>query len=86
MRSSYLYSSCKGLAIRDSPFHARRIRAGEMEPRQEVERQIRPKEPRHCQNSKPGPKTQRKEKPSSPALKVKGWNKSTHKLRVQRNN
>ena len=82
MRSSYLYSSCKGLAIRDSPFHARRIRAGEMEPRQEVERQIRPKEPRHCQNSKPGPKTQRKEKPSSPALKVKGWNKSTHKLRV----
>ena len=42
-----------------------------MEPRQEVERQIRPKEPRHCQNSKPGPKTQRREKPSSPVLKVK---------------
>ena len=34
-----------------------------MEPRQEVER---PKEPRHCQNSKPGPKTQKREKkPSS---------------------
>ena len=53
-----------------------------MEQRQDVERYIRPKEPRHCQNSKPGPKIQKREKSSSPTLKVKGWNKSTHKLRV----
>ena len=51
-----------------------------MEPRQEVERLIRPKEPRrHCQNSKLGTKTQRTEKPSSPTLKTVSQNSKKRK-------
>ena len=38
MRSSYLYSDWREQhTIRDSPFHARWISDGEMEPHQEVE-------------------------------------------------
>ena len=85
MRSSYLYSRCKGLTRiayywRQSLSRSlKKRRRNGTAPSWTFDTSY---EPRHRQNSKSGPKIQRREKPSSHTQKVKGSDKSTHKLRV----
>lgn len=69
--------------IRDSPFHFRWRRDGEMGLRQDFKRLIRPKVPRHLPKLKSRSENPKKRKPSSPVtLKVKG---RTHKPTIQKN-
>ena len=83
MRSSYLHSRCKGLAriayyLRQSLSCSlnKRRRNGNAPGSSTLDI---PKEPRHCQKSKPGTKTQRREKPSSPTLKTGSQNSKKRK-------
>ena len=72
MRNSYLYSRCKGLA--QIAYYSR----------QSLPRSLNKRRRKNPDTAKTQTQVLKlnKKKPSSPTLKVKGWNKSTHKLKV----